>query len=130
MKIEGSGPDPDPLVRCMDPRIRIHTKMSWIRNTASKLRNIFFLIETVLRIRDVLSRILGTNFFHPGSRIRIQELKYLTQKLFRSSRKYDPGCSYRIWIPDPVFCPSRIGSRIRIRNPGLRDAFFRTYVVH
>jgi hypothetical protein len=32
-------PDPDPLVRGMDPRIRIqiriHTKMSWIRNTGS-----------------------------------------------------------------------------------------------
>ncbi len=27
-------PDPDPLVRGMDPRFRIHTKMSWIRNTA------------------------------------------------------------------------------------------------
>ncbi len=26
-------PDPDPLVRGMDPRIQIHTKMSWIRNT-------------------------------------------------------------------------------------------------
>ncbi len=28
-------PDPDPLVRGMDPRIRIriHPKMSWIRNT-------------------------------------------------------------------------------------------------
>jgi hypothetical protein len=25
--------DPDPLFRCMDPRIRIRTKMSWIRNT-------------------------------------------------------------------------------------------------
>ncbi len=25
--------DPDPLVRGMDPRIRIHTKMSWIRNS-------------------------------------------------------------------------------------------------
>ncbi len=24
-------PDPDPLVRGMDPRIRIRTKMSWIR---------------------------------------------------------------------------------------------------
>jgi hypothetical protein len=38
MKIEGSGsapdPDQDPLVRGMDPRIRIHTKMSWIRITA------------------------------------------------------------------------------------------------
>jgi hypothetical protein len=26
--------DPDPLVRDIDLRIRIHTKMSWIRNTA------------------------------------------------------------------------------------------------
>jgi hypothetical protein len=25
--------DPDPVVRGMDPRIRIRTKMSWIRNT-------------------------------------------------------------------------------------------------
>ncbi len=27
-------PDPDPSVRGMDLRIRIHPKMSWIRNTA------------------------------------------------------------------------------------------------
>jgi hypothetical protein len=32
--------DPDPLVRGMDPRIRIriHIKMSWIRNTAGTIR--------------------------------------------------------------------------------------------
>jgi hypothetical protein len=37
IKIEGSGTaDPDPLVRGMDPRIRIHTNMSWIRNTGKK----------------------------------------------------------------------------------------------
>ncbi len=32
---QGPDPNPDPLVRSMDPRIRIriHTKMSWIRNT-------------------------------------------------------------------------------------------------
>ncbi len=31
--------DPDPLVRGMDPRIqiRIHLKMSWIRNTGSNI---------------------------------------------------------------------------------------------
>jgi hypothetical protein len=29
--------DPDPLVRGMDPRIRIYTKMSWIRNTGYKV---------------------------------------------------------------------------------------------
>jgi hypothetical protein len=29
-------PDPDPLVRGMDTRIGIHTKISWIRNTAVK----------------------------------------------------------------------------------------------
>jgi hypothetical protein len=31
-------PDPNPFVRGMDPRIRIHTKMTWIRNTACKDR--------------------------------------------------------------------------------------------
>jgi hypothetical protein len=43
-KIAGSGPDlnpdPDPLVKGMDPRIRIriwiHTKMSWNRNIGKK----------------------------------------------------------------------------------------------
>jgi hypothetical protein len=28
-----SNPNPDPLVRGLDPQIRIHTKMLWIRNT-------------------------------------------------------------------------------------------------
>jgi hypothetical protein len=31
-KIAGPDPDQDPLVRGMDPRIRIRTKISWIRN--------------------------------------------------------------------------------------------------
>ncbi len=36
-------PDPDPLVTGMDPRIRIriHTKMSWIRNTGNLFRVLF-----------------------------------------------------------------------------------------
>jgi hypothetical protein len=29
-------PNPDQLVRVMDPRIRISTKISWIRNTATR----------------------------------------------------------------------------------------------
>ncbi len=33
MKIASQDPELDPLVRGMDTRIRIHTKMSWIRNT-------------------------------------------------------------------------------------------------
>jgi hypothetical protein len=41
--------DPDPLVRVMDPRIRIriHPKMSWIRNFASKryLTNSLFSLQ-------------------------------------------------------------------------------------
>ncbi len=32
-RIRIQDPDPDPSVRGMDPRIRIHPKMSWIRNT-------------------------------------------------------------------------------------------------
>ncbi len=39
IRIQDPDPNPDPLVRGMDPRIRIriHAKMSWIRNTAFDL---------------------------------------------------------------------------------------------
>jgi hypothetical protein len=60
------------------------------------------------RILDPGSRV--KKIPHPGS---IKEFKYFEPKnLFLSSRKYDPGCSSRIRIPD-IGC---IGSRIRIRN--------------
>jgi hypothetical protein len=35
-------PDPDLLVTGMDPRIRIHPEMSWIRNTEKSNKNGFF----------------------------------------------------------------------------------------
>jgi hypothetical protein len=35
-RIRIQDPDPDPLVRGMDPRIRILSKMPWIRNNVSK----------------------------------------------------------------------------------------------
>jgi hypothetical protein len=37
IRIQDPDPDPDLLVRGMDPRIRIHPKMSWISNTADRL---------------------------------------------------------------------------------------------
>jgi hypothetical protein len=47
-------------------------------------------------------------FFHPGSRNRNIEFRYFNpKKWFLSSRKYHPGCSFRIQrskrhrIPDP-----------------------------
>jgi hypothetical protein len=61
-----------------------------------------------------LSPIPDPNFFHPGSRvkkipgsrIRTKEFTYFnTKKLFLSSRKYDPKCSFRIRIL--IFYPSR-----------------------
>jgi hypothetical protein len=44
IRIQDPDLNPDPLVRCMDPgiRIRIHPKMSWIRNTG---RNLFFVLQ-------------------------------------------------------------------------------------
>jgi hypothetical protein len=70
-------------------------------------------------------------FFHPRSRICIEELKYFNpKKWFLSSRKYDPGCSIR--IPDPDFLPipdpgvkKGTGTRIRIRNT---ETFIAAYV--
>jgi hypothetical protein len=38
-RIQIQDPDLDPLVRGMDPRIRIHTKISWIRNTGEDTRS-------------------------------------------------------------------------------------------
>jgi hypothetical protein len=63
----------------------------------------------VLRIRDVYP---GSEFF--PSRIRIKQFNNVTQKLFLSSRKYDPGCSPR--IPDPDFHP------LWIPDPGVKKA--------
>ncbi len=58
------------------------------------------------------SRIRDTHFFHLGSRICIKEFKYFNpKKWFLSSRKYDPGCSSRIRIPDTDFYPSRTPDR-------------------
>ncbi len=67
------------------------------------------------------------NFVYSGSTSK--NLSILTQKLFLSSRKYDPGCSSRIRIlipdPDPDFFThpgsqlqgqKGTGSRIRIRD--------------
>ncbi len=68
----------------------------------------------------------GSEFF--PSRIPVPHqriLVFFPKKLFRSSRKYDPGCSSRIRIPDPECLPIQdpgvkkapdTGSRIRIRN--------------
>ncbi len=54
------------------------------------------------RISDPNFFIPDPNFYHPGSRISIKEFKYFNhKKWFLSSRKYDPGCSSRIRIPDP-----------------------------
>jgi hypothetical protein len=53
-------------------------------------------------------------FFYPGSASK--KLSILIKKICSSSRKYDPGCSSRIWIPDPEpdFLP--------IPDPGFRKA--------
>ncbi len=67
--------------------------------------------KPVLWIRDFNP---GSEFFHPGSRVKkIPDPRsgpastnlsiFNPKKLFLSSRKYDPGCSSRIWIPDLDF---------------------------
>jgi hypothetical protein len=94
--------------------IRAH----YFRKYTSNKTRIRRVSMAVLRIRHVYP---GSEFFYPGSRIRIKEIKYFyLKKLFLSSRKYDPGCSSRIRIL--TFYPSRIpgqkGAGSRIRNTG------------
>ncbi len=87
----------------------------------------------VLRIRDVYPGSRIRSFFHPGSRIRIEEFKYFNSKnCFLSSRKYDPGCSSR--IPNPEFLPvphpgssGQKGTGTRIPDP---DPHHRNYLVY
>jgi hypothetical protein len=58
----------------------------------------------VLRIHDVYfgSRIQGQKDSRSRIRIRIKEFKYFQpNKLFLSSRKYNPRCSSQIPDPDP-----------------------------
>jgi hypothetical protein len=94
-------------------RVVISSFMPWCLDT----------VPPVLRIRDVYSgsriRIFSSPdpiFFYPGSTLK----NLISQKVFLSSRKYDPASgSSRIRIL--IFCPSRIqGSkrhRIRIPDP-------------
>jgi hypothetical protein len=60
------------------------------------------------------------NFFHPGSR---KEFKYFNpEKLFLSSRKYDPGCSSRTPDPDPDCLPIPDPGVKKIPDPGVKKA--------
>jgi hypothetical protein len=68
MKIAGSGTESGsgPLVKCMDPRkqirIRNHTKMSWIRNTAYHGTNMLHLLYTVpIQVRSYCIRTVCRN---------------------------------------------------------------------
>jgi hypothetical protein len=67
----------------------------------------------------------GSDFFHPGSASK----NFNPKKRFLSSRKYDPGCSSQIRIPDSDFLPipdpgsrGQKGTRsgIPIRNTGYK----------
>jgi hypothetical protein len=57
-------PNSDPLVRGMDPRIRIHSKMSWIRNTAA---NKYVIFNFTTFPPQVLCIRLRTDGFDPDS---------------------------------------------------------------
>ncbi len=92
--------------------------------------------KSVLRIPGSRIRLFsipdpGSELFHPESRIRIKEFKYFNpEKLFLSSRKYDPGSRSRIgtgsgsllftlfgsWILDPGG-PKGTGSRFPDSHP-------------
>jgi hypothetical protein len=69
------------------------------------------------------------NYFHPGSRIHIEELnKFNPKKLFLSSRKFDPGCSSQIRIL--IFYSSRIpdpGVK-KVPDPGSGSATLILYI--
>jgi hypothetical protein len=124
---------PSYLRKFIQPR-RYQVATTSSSSSASDSRTFKNKYKTIIcvRIRDVYH---GSEFFHPGSRIQGQKdsgsripqrIKYFQpKKLFLSSRKYDPGCSSRIRIPDPSldYLPTpdpgsrgQKGTRSRIRN--------------
>ncbi len=99
---------------CREVKVRFNLVMaSLIPTMRSEFQNLPFPLSPVLRIRDVYP---GSRIFSipdPGSASK--NLSILTQKLFLSSQKYDPGCSSRIWIL--TLYPSRIPGSKRHRIP-------------
>ena len=122
-KIAGYGSqDPDPLVRGMDPqiRIRIHTKMSWIRNTGFWH---YYLVELLVAVHIDLPA-AGVAPDGPGLRVHHQAVRLVPEKVklkpeFRirihmflglpdpdllfTSSVADPGCLSRILDPGSEF---------------------------
>ncbi len=82
----------------------------------SKITSVFFLQETSVVDPGCLSRIRIFSIPNPGSASKI--LSIVPQKLFLSSRKYDPDCSSRILnFTHPGSRDQKgTGSRIQIRN--------------
>ncbi len=115
---EPAGAPPPPTPR---PRLPLPSDTLWWRSTPhTPPRTMprwdltkYFLVKGCVADPGCLFRIPD-----PGSkrfRIRIKEFKYFNPK---RPRKYDPGCSSRIRIPDPdlFFYPSRIP------DPGVKKA--------
>jgi hypothetical protein len=80
--------DLDPLARSMDPRIRIHPKMSWIRNTGSRLK----ILNIFMWIRDLSAAGSGI----PGFRIRIDFMYTDPDPAFFLIADPDPGSGSRV----------------------------------
>ncbi len=65
IRIWDPDPNPDPIVRGMDPLIRIHPKISWIRNTAKRFTNTVTDLDEVVNIPYCKGFVFnfGLNFF-------------------------------------------------------------------
>ncbi len=71
----------------------------------------------------------GSEFFHLWSLIHIKEFNYFNpKKLSLSSRKYDPGCSFRIRISDPDFLPIPDPDIKKGPDPGSGSATLKTLI--
>jgi hypothetical protein len=109
-KLAGSDPNPDPLVRGMDPRIRIPTQMSWIRNTWFYLALVGSAVAAVLRnLGNRLQRLVTPFYYLHNYRNIIKGIKQM--KSFRKCKKnffivlqvmiLITSVSDPHWFPDP-----------------------------
>jgi hypothetical protein len=105
-------PDPNPLVRSMDPRIRIHPKMTWIRNTGYRQCPGSTLVSMRIRIQHFTSlqiRILVWLCRHKKNFFTWKLKLSRSQKQSSGSRSVSfgsPVSGYMIVCKDPVPNPS------------------------
>ncbi len=94
-RLEGPHPNPDPLVRGMDSRIRIHTKISWIRNPGFLI--FFYSLPTFAKkkiLQETRRRAKFRSYFHWMMYVlSLQKHNFFTEIFFCAGKSATQSCA-------------------------------------